>query len=91
MYLCYYIQDYKYIAFNYITKNYELSIANNLCRLEYDSPSSPMAVALFMAVVSLLSAKRVATQFSFERYDCCLLKVGRKRCRAAITSSDVAK
>ena len=43
----------------------ELSNVNSLWRLEYDSPSSPMAVALFMAVVSLLSAKRVATQFSF--------------------------
>ena len=57
--------------------SHELSNVNSLWRLEYDSPSSPMAVALFIAVVSLLSAKRVATQFSFERYDCCLLKVGR--------------
>ena len=49
--------------------SHELSNVNSLWRLEYDSPSSPMAVALFIAVVSLLSAKRVATQFSFERYD----------------------
>ena len=43
----------------------ELSNINSLWRLEYDSPSSPMAVVLFMAVVSLLSASRVVTQFSF--------------------------
>lgn len=59
-----------------ILKYYELSSANSLCRLEYDSLSSPMAIALFMAVVSLLSANNVATQFPFERYDCCLLKLG---------------